>query len=75
MTYITDINNGVTDMNSRKYTVVENAGYESETDIRSFDHYRDACAFIDRIYETGEAESLHVSIRMDKSNGEQTYDF
>ena len=57
-----------------KYVVVENAGYERECDVRTFDNFGKASAFVERQYTTGEREnegdeSLHVGIRADYDDG------
>lgn len=63
------------------YTVVEQAGYVGEADQRSFESYLDACKWKDRHYTKAELgyfedeKSLQVCIRLDKADGEQTYDF
>lgn len=62
-------------MIDRKFTVVENAGYVGEQDIRSFDTFRDACAFMKLQYSANELDglhpdSLHVDIRQDWSDDE-----
>lgn len=66
-------------MTTDRYTVVENAGYERECDIRSFASYQDAIAFIKRNYTDEERDMaddacLHPAVRLDKANGEQTYE-
>jgi hypothetical protein len=48
-----------------RYTVVENAGYEGERDIRSFSNLIRADAFVRRWYDEDEIETLHVAIRKD----------
>lgn len=58
---------------TKLYTVVENAGYEGEQDIKSFHVAHDAYAFIKRHYQDDEAETLHVMVALDL-NGERTYE-
>ena len=57
-------------MTDERYTVVENAGYEGETDIRSFPTRQKAENWIKRRYYADERDphhpnSLHVEIRHD----------
>ena len=59
---------------TNRYTVVENAGYEGERDVRTFERFLDADRWIRSRYGDDEVESLHVLIRRD--NGKQrTYEF
>jgi hypothetical protein len=57
------------------FTVVENAGYIGENDRRSFPTWRDAFDWMANEYDPDEFERLHVDIRRDFADGEQTYDF
>jgi hypothetical protein len=55
---------------SRTFTVVEKAGYEGEADIWTFDHFRDAQAFLVSNYTANERDGSHpdylaVDIRQD----------
>ena len=66
-------------MSKDKYTVVENAGYERETDIRSFETIRQAVAYVERQYTADERDTmsddcLHVAIRLDRADGTQSYE-
>jgi hypothetical protein len=47
------------------YTVVENAGYEGEREIRTFSNLIRADRFVTRWYEPEEIYTLHVCIRRD----------
>jgi hypothetical protein len=58
----------------RTFTVVENAGYERETDVRSFESYSAAIKFRDNYYVEDEVESLHVEIACDLPDGTRTYE-
>lgn len=58
---------------NRVYTVVENAGYERETDILSFPTFREASAFTRKQYDHDEIDTLHVMIRTDFEDGTQEY--
>lgn len=65
--------------NTDRYTVVENAGYERENDIRSFPTIRQALAYVERQYSADERDimsddCLHVAIRLDKADGSSTYE-
>lgn len=57
-----------------KFTVVENAGYEGERDIRSFEFHDDAEAFIERFYSVDEEREMHVVVRLDRADGSSTYE-
>lgn len=55
---------------NRRFTVVEQAGYIGEKDIKSFPRWPDAQAYIDKNYSADEMDSeskncLHVEIRQD----------
>jgi hypothetical protein len=56
-----------------EYVIVENAGYEGETDITGFRTYREALRYLHDSYDVGEIESLHVCIRRDDADGEREY--
>ncbi|WEJ60221.1 hypothetical protein [Devosia sp. FJ2-5-3] len=61
------------------YTVVENAGYERETDLRSFPTYGAAQAFLERQYTNDERDvmsetCLHPAIRLDRADGTSSYE-
>jgi hypothetical protein len=56
-----------------KYVIVENAGYEGETEITDFATYREALRYLSANYDPDEIESLHVGIRRDDANGESEY--
>ena len=60
---------------NREFTIVENAGYMGEADIRSFPTLREALAWRDRHYEPDELESLHVQIACDRADGSRTYEY
>lgn len=57
----------------RKYTVVENAGHEGETDIETFASRSQAFRYMLEIYSEDELEELHVAIRTDYSDGTSEY--
>jgi hypothetical protein len=57
----------------REYVIVENAGYEGETDITGFRTYREALRYLHDNYDPDEIESLSVSIRRDDPDGEREY--
>ena len=59
----------------REFTVVENAGYIGEADIRSFPTLGKAIAWRDRHYEPDELETLHVQIACDLPDGTRTYEY
>jgi len=55
----------ITVMKDRRFTIVEQAGYEGERDITSYPTLREAFAHLSERYEPGETESLRVDIRQD----------
>jgi hypothetical protein len=57
-----------------QYTVVENAGYVGECDVRSFDTYSRAAAFAHRNYPGEEIDELNVAVRRDNPDGTSTYE-
>lgn len=62
-------------MTNRKFTVVENAGYEGERDVTSFDTLGQALAWLNGQYSDAEKnpfdpDSLHVDIRQDWTDDE-----
>lgn len=59
----------------KQYTVVENAGYERECDVRSFDSFSDAIKWRDEYYVDDEVESLHVQIAADLPDGSRAYEY
>lgn len=57
------------------FTVVENAGYENETDVKGgFDCSRAAWDWARNHYDQDEMDELHVEVRCDNEDGE-TYEF
>lgn len=58
----------------QKYIVVENAGYEGETDIREFTSVNAAYRWMKRFYFPDELETLHVVIAREV-NGARSYEF
>ena len=57
------------------YTVVENAGYAGEQEVRTaFSTSEAAWKWAERHYDVDEIESLHVQVRRD-SFGERTYEY
>jgi hypothetical protein len=57
------------------YTVVENAGYEGEQDVRTaFSTSEAAWRWAERHYRKSELEDMHVQVRRD-SPGERTYEY
>ncbi|MDA4631492.1 hypothetical protein NZA98_10290, partial [Escherichia coli] len=59
----------------KRYTVVENAGYERECDVHTAESYGAAIKWRDEYYETDEIESLHVEIACELPDGTRTYEF
>jgi hypothetical protein len=58
------------------YTVVENAGYEDEHDVKSgFRNLQDAYHWAEAAYTRGDYDRLHVQVRRDSPDGEQTYEY
>ena len=57
----------------RRYTVVENAGYEGETDVETFSSRSQAIDYMREMYSEDEIEDLHVAIRTDYSDGTGEY--
>ena len=57
-----------------QWIVVELAGYEGEHDVRTFNCPDKAARWINRQYDEDDKERLHPAIRLDKPNGESTYD-
>ncbi|HKD75696.1 MAG TPA: hypothetical protein VKB76_09385 [Ktedonobacterales bacterium] len=58
------------------FTVVEQAGYVGEQDVRTcFSTAQAALAWRKRHYGADEIESMHVEVRKDFEDGSQTYDF
>lgn len=60
------------------YTVVENAGYDRETDVREFADYGKAIRYVERHYTAAERdndspECLHVGIRADRDDGSREF--
>jgi hypothetical protein len=59
-----------------KYTIVENAGYEGENErMAGFNSAEAAWKYAERIYRKREIEELHVQVRQDFEDGEQTYEY
>jgi hypothetical protein len=58
----------------KRFTVVENSGFEDERDIRTFKTYDAAVRWATRYYDVGESERLNVHIARDTASG-RTYDF
>ena len=59
----------------KKYTVVENAGYERECDVHIADSYGAAIKWRDEYYVEDEIERLHVEIACDMMpDGSRTYE-
>ena len=56
------------------YTVVEDAGYEGERDIRTFPSLIAADRWVQKFYGADEIETLHVLIRRDRGD-ERSYEF
>jgi hypothetical protein len=56
------------------YTVVENAGYEGECDVRTWLSFEGAVKWRDRHYTADEIETMHVAIARDISPTERTYE-
>lgn len=57
------------------FTVVENAGYEGECDMRTaFSTSEGAWKWARRHYRAGEIEALHVAVARDTSDG-RTYEY
>lgn len=56
-----------------RYVVVENAGYERETDIDTAHSWREAMNRIDEIYEPFEVDELHVAVCIENPDGSREY--
>lgn len=66
----------MTNHHQAKYTIVENAGYEGENvRMAGFNSSETAWRYASRVYTRRELESLHVQVRKDFDNGEQTYEY
>lgn len=59
---------------TKKYVVVENAGYERECDVHTANSYSDALKWCDNYYEEDEIETLHVEIARELPDGSRTYE-
>lgn len=55
------------------YLVVENAGYEGERDVGSFNSWPAAFNFVKRVYTADEQDEMHVAICTEQ-NGERSYE-
>lgn len=61
-----------------KYVVVEQAGYEGEQEVRTFNNYWRAIDWIVRQYgdvtnDNAEFYTLHVALRRDAADGTREY--
>lgn len=56
-----------------RYTVVENAGYEGERDVKTCRKYTEACFWLNEKYSDEELSTLHVAVRRDHPNGTREY--
>ena len=62
-------------MKAKCYTVVENAGYEGENDVRTaFSSAEAAWRWAERYYQGDEIETLHVQVARDTQDG-RSYEF
>lgn len=60
--------------NTRKYIVVENAGYEGEQDVHTAKTYRAAVNWLRKTYDEEDREKLHPDVCLERPDGSRTYE-
>ena len=55
------------------WVLVENAGYDNERDVETFEHWHEAAIYRDKYYSEEEKKSAHVEICVE-IDGDRSYD-